>query len=571
MLSAILAIVLVPQQLRPDDPPLSGVVAVPVHLVDPGAHDRGGARNVGANLRMNRDATSNSQNEYSIAIDPRRPDVFLAGANDYRTGPVKVGFFASHDGGRTIVNDGVMPLVAPFAEAGDPAIAYDGFGNGYVLALDFNRSPLAGALVLHRTNDGGLTFQPPHVAFQVPGNLPDKPYIAADQRTAGTFAGSLYVTFTGFGAAPTALQCIRSRDQGNTWSGPVALGSGQGTSPAVGPNGEVYVSWQTGNEIRFNRSTDGGATFAGERTIQNITANPSPLPPTIFRCNSFPSTAADGSSGPYRGRVHVCWSSRVANSSAIFAIHSDDGGITWSPAVRVDDAASGDQFFQWITVDEAGTVFACWHDRRNDPQNRAYDCYASASYDGGTTWIPNWRVSEVISDPANSGFIGDYSGIAAARGRCFPTWCDLRNGNQDAYTAPVQADLEIGAASLSSSAGGSVALPIKAGPRYAGQLYVVVANFSGTSAGTPIGAATFFLNPDPLVEVSLLLGNFAPFTMFQGLLGAGGIPPSQPRFDPPPGLIPFFVGLDLHFVYLLVDGTPAFTYGSNPVRLSITP
>jgi hypothetical protein len=555
--------------LLAQDPPLSGVVAVPPHLVHPGATRSQGPENVGMNLKLNRDTGTAAQNEFGIAVNPRDADNVLACANDYRSSPVKCGFFASLDGARTVAADGVLPLAGGFPESGDPTCGFDAQGNGYVLGLHFLRSPQSGGLYLHKTTDGGRTFLAPMQVFRAASNLPDKPYLAIDPRTSGTFAGSFYVTFTGFGSAPTGLQCVYSRDGGQNWSAPVAIGSGQGTSPAVGPNGEVYVAWQSGGAIRCNVSTDGGASFLGARTIATITQNPSPLPPTSFRCNSFPSCAVDHSSGPYRGRVHVCWSSRVGSSSEILAVSSSDGGANWTAPVRVNDVTTGDQFFQWVTVDERGTVFACWQDRRHDPANRRIDCYASASYDGGATWIPNWRVSEVSSDPGSSSFIGDYSGIAAARGRCFPAWVDIQSGNQDAYTAPVVADLEVAPVAFSAAAGATIDLPVKCGPAFAGASFVLFMNASGTNAGVQVGAATVYLNWDPLVDLSFALRNQAPFVHTFGVLGAGGIPATQPQFTPAPGLCTPLVGLQLGFEALLFTPTLGPLYGSNPVLVRV--
>lgn len=528
-----------------------------------------GPLNVGKNLRLNRDNTSRWQNEYSVAVNPTDPDNLLASANDYRSGQPVLGHYASLDGGKTVVSDGILPLVG-WLNSGDPAVGFDGFGNGYIVGLHFNRRPLTGALYVHKTTDGGRTFQAPVRAFFVSGNLPDKPMLAIDQRTKGSFAGSLYITFTGFFRSPVGLQVIHSRDGGRTWSKPVGIGTGQGTSPAVGPDGQLYVAWQSGNSIQFNASTNGGVSFSGARVIASITRNPSPLPGTRFRCNSFPTVAVDRSNGPYRGRIHVCWSSRSGGSSEIFAIHSSDGGRTWSKPVRVNDVARGDQYFQWLAVDEAGTVFASWHDRRDDPANRAHACYASASYDGGRTWVKNWKVSETVNDPGNTGFLGDYNGLDARAGRAFPTWVDLRRGNQDAYTAPLQTDLEFSPPTLSAAAGGTVALPIKAGPARAGQSYFLLANFTGVGPGVRIGEAVFYLNHDPLVDVSFTLANTPPFLHFGGTLGAGGQPAASPRFQAPPGLLAPAVGLDLSFAYLLLDRTTGFTYGSRPVSVRIT-
>ena len=525
--------------------------------------------NVGKNLRFNRDNTTKSQNEYSIAINPKNPNNILASANDYRTGRPTLGRYASLDGGKTVAADGVLPL-AGWTDSGDPSVGFDGHGNGYIMGLHFVRSPLSGALFIHKTSDGGKTFQTPIRAFAASGNLPDKPLLTIDQRTSGRFAGSLYITFTGFFRAPTGLQCIHSRDQGKTWSRPVRIGSGQGTSPAIGPNGEVYVSWYSNNSILFNSSLDGGASWRGVRRVATISRNPSPLSPTRFRCNSFPSTTVDRSTGPFRGRIHVCWSSRSGGSSEIFASYSSNGGTTWSSPVRVNDATQGDQYFQWMASDEAGAVFACWHDRRADATNRSHECYASASYDGGRTWTKNWKASETSNNPGTATFLGDYNGMDALRGRAYATWVDLRNGNQDLYTAAIQTDLEFSPTSLSASAGGTVQLPIKAGPARQGRFYLLLANATGVGSGIRIGQATLWLKIDPLLLLSIGASNFPPFLSFQGLLRAGGIPSTQPRFTVPAGLLNPLVGNDVSFAYLLLDAKPDFTYGSNPVSVRIT-
>ena len=532
-----------------------------------GASASFGPANVGKNLKLNGDRTTRLQNEYSLAINPKNPQNFIASANDYRTGKVKLGHYASLDGGKTIISDGVLPLARGWTDAGDPGCVFDGFGNGYIMGLHFNRRPVAGGLYVHKTTDGGRTFAAPVLAFKASRNLPDKPLITADQRTSGRYAGSLYITFTGFYAAPVGLNCVASHDGGKTWSSPVRMGSGQGTSPAVGPKGELYVSWASRGRIFFNSSINGGASFRGVRSVASISTNPRTLPPTRFRCNSFPTTAVDTSDGPFRGRIHVSWSSRSGASSEIFACYSDNGGTSWSTPKRVNDVAKGDQFFQWMAVDEAGAVFCCWQDRRNDPANRSYESYASASFDGGQTWIRNWKASETSNNPGTTGFIGDYNGLDAQRGRAFATWVDFRNGNQDAYSAAVQADLEFAPQTLSASTGGSVSLPIKAGPARKGQFYLMLAS-GGTNAGVQLGKALFFLDFDPLLTLSLSIPNVPPFVGFFGKLGAGGIS-TLPKFSAPAGLLTPLAGKSISFAFVLLDKS-LLTYGSNPVTVRVS-
>ncbi|MCA8969950.1 MAG: exo-alpha-sialidase [Planctomycetes bacterium] len=532
-----------------------------------GGHATVGPLNVGKNLRMNGDNTQTLQNEYSLAINPTDRQNFLASSNDYRNGVPILGHYASLDGGKTIVSDGVLPL-AGWQNSGDPAVAFDGFGNGYIMGLHFNRSPLTGALFIHKTRDGGRTFDAPKLAFAAAGNLPDKPYITIDQRTSGTYAGSIYITFTGFYSAPSGLQCVSSRDGGATWSSPVAIGSGQGTSPAIGPNGEVYVSWYSTTTIQFRASTNGGTSFGPTRTVAPIVRIPNRLSPTSFRAYSFPTTAVDRSNGPFRGRIHVSWASMNGSTADVFACYSDNAGATWSTPKVVNDSSTGDQFMQWMAVDESGAVFCCWQDRRNDINNRKHECFASASFDGGVTWTKNWLVSETQNDPGSSGFIGDYNGLDALAGRAFATWVDFRNGSQDAYTAAVQADLEFAPVTLSAAAGGTVDLPIKAGPARVGQYYLLVASL-GTNAGYKLGDATFFLDLDPLFVLSATVPNQGPFVNTFGVLGAGGFATPSPKFAATPGLLASLAGQSISFGYVLLD-KQRFTYGSNPVTVRVT-
>src|SRR2546428_13822646 len=57
----------------------------------------------------------------------------------------------------------------------------------------------------------------------------------------------------------------------------------QGSQPAVGPGGEVYVSWVTGTRAVVVRSTDGGLTWGSKSTI------PMFPPPEIY--GGWPRTA----------------------------------------------------------------------------------------------------------------------------------------------------------------------------------------------------------------------------------------------------------------------------------------
>jgi hypothetical protein len=196
--------------------------------------------------------------------------------------------------------------------------------------------------------------------------------------------------------------------------------------PAVGRNGIVYVFWQSGSQIQFNKSTNGGQTVGSAAGVASYTGFSDPH----FRRPIYPSGAVDNSGGPNDGTVYVVWHSASAGDPDIFLAKSSNGGTTWSSPIRVNDDPVGngrDQFMPWVSVDEKGTVVVKFFDRRADPSNLRQHTYVAYSNDAGQTFI-NERVSDVDSNAPLTGFLGDYSAIAARGGVGVPLWSDLRAG-----------------------------------------------------------------------------------------------------------------------------------------------
>jgi len=106
---------------------------------------------------------------------------------------------------------------------------------------------------------------------------------------------------------------------------PAALNLVQGSRPAIGPGGEVYVVWyeygQPQSHLRVRRSDDGGQTFGPERTVTDFFENPYSGSPAFRRGFgiALPGIATDMSRGPHRGRVYVTWDEAVDFYDAPFA------------------------------------------------------------------------------------------------------------------------------------------------------------------------------------------------------------------------------------------------------------
>jgi hypothetical protein len=163
-----------------------------------------------------------------------------------------------------------------------------------------------------------LTWNTPVVAVSVSNftNFTDKQWIAADSSN-----GNLYVSYTDYFAAGNRVMFTRSTDGGATWSTPIQMNSSgangrvQGSRPAVGPGGEVYVVWKELNNagvqdfIRVRKSVNAGSTFGTVFTAASYFDNFGSGAPGFNRerAVSFPSIAVDRSGGPNNGRVYVSY------------------------------------------------------------------------------------------------------------------------------------------------------------------------------------------------------------------------------------------------------------------------
>jgi hypothetical protein len=249
------------------------------------------------------------------------------------TCPVQ-GYGFSSDSGATFTDGGVPPQGTNWTWVSDPVVTvnektgvfyfvalvdsggpanYGAFnGIGIVSATFSGGSPVWGAPVMVRKADANL--------------LVDKPWAVADSASDSLYIS--YTTFTVFGY--DHIQFQRSPN-GVNWTPAVTLSSGadsgyvQGSRPAVGPDGEVYVVWSTAGPIdvdwfRIRKSTNAGGTFAAQVTMP-VGGNPASGyygnwgtgAPGFNRERgvTYPSIAVDRSSGPFRGRVYVTWNESI--------------------------------------------------------------------------------------------------------------------------------------------------------------------------------------------------------------------------------------------------------------------
>jgi hypothetical protein len=309
-----------------------------------------------------------------------------------------------------------------------------------------------------RSADGGKSY-PSATYFSFSGgsdHFNDKPMITTDTNASSPYGDNIYVAWDAAsgGSASGGLRFARSLDHGATFTvtridNPSGPGRVIAADPFVGPNGEVYAAWNdiAADTIAFNRSFDGGMTWAGPSVIANKSIPfDIGIPAISFRrALVYPSCDADRSGGPHRGRLYCSWIDLTANGTTdIFASFSDDRGTTWSKPKAVTERLNMpvDRFYQWLSIDPlTGQVNISFYDTRNDTTGQRFmtDVYFTQSTDGISWLAPNVRVSTASSNEHDCNGVfpcpaidygnqyGDYEGLVSFGGTSHAIWTDSRD------------------------------------------------------------------------------------------------------------------------------------------------
>jgi Neuraminidase (sialidase) len=215
----------------------------------------------------------------------------------------------------------------------------------------------------------------------------------------------------------------------------------EGAVPAVGPNGEIYVTWTGPKGLVFQRSLDRGKTWLSEeQTLHEQHGGWDLTIPGMYRANGLPILQCDLSDGPNRGNLYLNWCDQKNgyNNTDVWLSVSEDGGNTWSEPRRVNqDTTKTHQFFTWMSVDQSnGNIYFVYYDRRSYDDNKT-DVYLSVSRDGGITFTDH-LISKEAFLPDQEIFFGDYLNIAAVNGTIRPIWPRMDDGKITLWVALIQ-------------------------------------------------------------------------------------------------------------------------------------
>ncbi|MDZ4857393.1 MAG: PKD domain-containing protein [Candidatus Hydrogenedentes bacterium] len=424
---------------------------------------------IAAGPDVNVSVLAGNESEVSIDINPTNPNNLVIAGHSPTFATLNT--FFTLDGGatwtRVELGDAEDGRTSTFRF--DPSIAFDDTGNVFVAyGATIASGPFTDtALIVARSTDGGQSYTHFATASVAPDDpagtsLPgsDKWHLATGPDPTDPGQQNVYIALTANlddpGGLDQRIVLIPSHDNGETFITSLivnddSLGALNSTGnlfadPAVGPNGEVYVTWhdvETG-EIWSDVSTDGGFTWGTDHLVTTLDAGFDSGGPSFIGFKELipaqpdrgmhagPTIDVDRSGGPFNGRVYITYVDlgSVMPDTDVLVRYSNDDGTSWSTPVAVT-TDSNSQFLPWLDVDQVtGKVGVVWYDARNDVNNQQVEAFIASSDDGADTFGFETVVSDAPSDQSTNNpnrttnnFL-EYIGAAYHDDVVHPVWAD---------------------------------------------------------------------------------------------------------------------------------------------------
>lgn len=385
------------------------------------------------------------------------------------------------------------------AGGGDPVLAFDAEGkayhtwiNLYFTRIGNNYDSVFADMYWAKSNDGGeewirsandrvgrgLGKYTLNSTYGL-NKMLDKQWIAVD-RSNSPFKNNLYVVLTEITAGTTnnsRIKLFKKLADADTFQiesvqiNKYTYNLVQFSSIDVDHKGTIHITFYGNNgsvnSLFYSNSTDGGNTFSPEIKITDFTfagsriilgnQNDRVVGMSQQRFYPCPILAVDKSEkSPNAGNIYLVWTANGINSVKgdgmdIYFTSSSDNGQSWSSPSIINDDEKGkkvSQYYPSITVNKRGVVIISWYDRRHDSTDNKAHYYMTASFDGGKTFLPNYRITGLETNFSRVGIknnnfgIGEYNQVLASDYYAIPVWADGRtnDGNLNIYTAFIPLD-----------------------------------------------------------------------------------------------------------------------------------
>jgi hypothetical protein len=422
---------------------------------------------------VNATLLAGNEDESAIAVNPNNNQQIAVLTNGV-AGDNGLPLSVSTDGGqnwtRTTIATGTGAGGDGFpAACCDPTLSWDNFGNLFLGYLQ--RTPRTIELLVS-TDTGATWTNIGPVDTGAAGSL-DQPTVVAGE-------GAVWVTWRDdSGGIAMRGRSVTAAGVFGAWLAEQDVSiTGNFGDIAIGPNGEVMVTYQTPSggqgpsNILVNLDADGlgsggigAAVTATATNVGGFDALPAQQNRTV---DAEPGLAWDRSGGANDGRVYLVYTDEAPDESNDFDIwvrSSNNNGATWGAPVRVnDDGGTRSNMLPKIALDQTnGDLGVTFYTARNDDgtgpnandlngvANDDVQLYGAFSFAAGATWSANLQISDGTTDGDVGGGqqLGDYTGSAFHDGILYPSWADSSNSTGDnpsgtaaldVYTAQVFAD-----------------------------------------------------------------------------------------------------------------------------------
>lgn len=419
-----------------------------------------------------------ANNSPALVADPTDPQVVVA-AHRVDSPVFSCGLQVSGDGGGGWIGAEPVPVLPEGAErCYAPEVAFDRTGVLYYLFIGLQgagNEPMG--VFLTTSPDHGRTFRPPWMVLGPQNYMVrmaiDRDGGEADRMHLVWLHASTDPPLGGLPNAPNPILAAHSDDGGRTLSSPVQVNDPthrRAVAPAIslGPDSAVHVAyydlqddgrdyqglegpaWEGSWSVVATTSLDRGGRFAPPVVVDSRIVPPGRV--MLIYTMAPPGIAAGPSGGLY-----LTWPDAREGDPDVFLARSSDGGVSWEPAIRLNDDRAGravTQELPRIGVAPDGRVDAAFLDRRNDPENRRNDVYYTFSTDGGRSFAPNVRLTTEVSDsligqryrvPSAEGLVelGSRIAVLSRRQDAVVAWPDTRNATfgtnqQDIFATSVE-------------------------------------------------------------------------------------------------------------------------------------
>lgn len=418
--------------------------------------------------------------EPAMAVSPLDSHKLIAGSMVFGASGITIETFRSDDGGYSWSNT-LLPLPPGGSLLGDVQAAFDGNGRAYMTGLG-SETGAAGTsrngLYVFGSANAGQTFN--RLSFiQTPDHHSyDHEQLNID-RSRSRYRGRMYMSVLYLISLKpeqlNGLGILWSADGGRTFHGPVEVSRGWSfnSRPQVLPDGTVLFLFFHSNHlndtteyVQVSRSRDGGQTFSkpiaiGTREVFSEKAIMQKLRDADrdYDGDSVPQFAVSGFN------VYGIWSDMRTGTSRLLFTHSTDGGKQWSTPREIFTSSdpTDAQYQPSIAVNKDGVLGVSWYNG-SISRNEVSEMFA-VSKDGAASFSQPAAISSTSAplrtasggvysanafpDPHGIfiGFVdpgsrypsgGDYMDLDVDRDGAFhPIWIDARNGVYQVWTATV--------------------------------------------------------------------------------------------------------------------------------------